>query len=437
MNIQNYQLTPYKFPSELESLYKWLFLSNDISLKRLAINKIRYYLTKSSLPHSLEISALLIESKLNDNNSSSSDLSTRLQYSMCIIKFVNGLLDPYQQSMFNISLHKLAIELNLPDYFVESRHISTHEKLPSLEMLRIIIDKALNWLKVNYWEIALNEYKSLNLLNINTNDWINAIEKSNNYYQQKQQKLYLSNNPHLLSDDDIKQLHETLKNIKKYRKLQINGTNNNTSQLSNQINTFKSIINKKSHDSIINILISNNYLILNGEKSYNLNIKQINGIRMIWSNLLEKLPLPFIEKLWIKLFKLSTIETNSSQLLQLNEWIVWILTNISFINHSNINQIIDLLLIKSQISVKCLPIIKEKYSTLLSTQLDKKLSNIQLMMDKFWVFEETINDKKHKIEGDLVEESMKKPNQLKPFLFTKAVDDKDWRPIPFGCPIPY
>ena len=48
-------------------------------------------------------------------------------------------------------MHLLAKQLNLPTYFVELRHMGTHENLPSLDILRSTCSKALTWLYDNYW----------------------------------------------------------------------------------------------------------------------------------------------------------------------------------------------------------------------------------------------------------------------------------------------
>ncbi|VEU20537.1 DEKNAAC101511 [Brettanomyces naardenensis] len=99
---------------------------------------------------SLLTSSILLDEKLGHEGGD--DTPVRLSYTMSIIKFVNGLLDPYQQSNYAMSLHKLAEMMNLPSYFVELRHIGTHEDLPSLEMLRWSADGALKWLDENYWK---------------------------------------------------------------------------------------------------------------------------------------------------------------------------------------------------------------------------------------------------------------------------------------------
>ena len=51
-------------------------------------------------------------------------------------RFVNGLVDPIQQNYYAISISTLAGQLNLPLWFVELRHASTHQHLPSLNVLR-------------------------------------------------------------------------------------------------------------------------------------------------------------------------------------------------------------------------------------------------------------------------------------------------------------
>ncbi|CAJ0823431.1 13343_t:CDS:2, partial [Entrophospora sp. SA101] len=65
--------------------------------------------------------------------------------------FVNGLVDPIQQNYYAISISTLAGQLNLPLWFVELRHASTHQDLPSLNVLRNASKQALKWLSDNYW----------------------------------------------------------------------------------------------------------------------------------------------------------------------------------------------------------------------------------------------------------------------------------------------
>lgn len=77
----------------------------------------------------------------------------KTKWSICslVSRFVNGLLDPAQQSSLAISMHTLARNINLPVSFVEIRHAATHENLPSLAVLRMAASRALSWLWSNYW----------------------------------------------------------------------------------------------------------------------------------------------------------------------------------------------------------------------------------------------------------------------------------------------
>lgn len=79
------------------------------------------------------------------------DESVRLSITMTIIRFVNGLLDPNQQSQFAIPLNVLAKKIGLPSWFVEFRHMGTHEQLPSREMCEECLKSAIQWTWDEYW----------------------------------------------------------------------------------------------------------------------------------------------------------------------------------------------------------------------------------------------------------------------------------------------
>lgn len=475
--MNNPQLTPYKFPRELEVLYNNFYHSKYHDLKRSAISRVRSYLTKGSIPHSMEMTALLTEAILDDEEktgikllnyeesypviskqSEISDFSIRMQYSLCIIKFVNGLLDPFQQSLYNISLHKLANELKLPNYFVESRHVSTHERLPSLEMMRLIALRALNWLKKEYWENIINRYKQSNLLNITIDDWIECIQNERKIrIRRENNELKRKNNKINIEENDINHFENILKNIRKLRKDEIQKKKlKNNDILQNEIKNFQNLISTKSDEFLINILLFKNYLILHGEKNENLNEKQLIGIRMIWGNILKELDKKFILKLWQKLFDLSTkkyiikydsiyIEKkilnnqnieylqNECEYTQCIGWTVWILENIDIVNNLNIDFFINQFQISCKISKLCILILNEKYINLIKEYglIDKfiKLKNI---MNKFWVIDNKyITKNLEDIESDVEEYIPNKRVKPSIYLFDTF---PSWRPVPFGCP---
>ena len=78
----------------------------------------------------------MLQDNSPDPSSSSSYLSLRHSYAACIIRLVNGLVDPLQLGAYARSIASIAQQLGLPLWLVELRHAATHEDLPSLELLR-------------------------------------------------------------------------------------------------------------------------------------------------------------------------------------------------------------------------------------------------------------------------------------------------------------
>ena len=75
----------------------------------------------------------------------------RLQYSMAVVRLVNGVADQSQRGKFAAPVASLAADAGLPRVLVDLRHEATHNELPSLEMLRLAADHALVWLRSHYW----------------------------------------------------------------------------------------------------------------------------------------------------------------------------------------------------------------------------------------------------------------------------------------------
>lgn len=65
--------------------------------------------------------------------------------------FVTGLLDSHQDKLRKQSMYSIAKVIGLPATFVELRHQSTHEQLPSLAKLRSAAASALSWIRDYYW----------------------------------------------------------------------------------------------------------------------------------------------------------------------------------------------------------------------------------------------------------------------------------------------
>lgn len=150
------RIVPWYHDDELKELKDWFYsveLASDMRSR--AVQRVKSYQSKGSqyLPHVIDSTAQITNSILLDQERSEQDkVSVKLSYTMSLIRFVNGLLDPTQQSQFAIPLHTLAKRVGLPSWFVDLRHWGTHEReLPSLEMLRIAAKDALVWLWDHYW----------------------------------------------------------------------------------------------------------------------------------------------------------------------------------------------------------------------------------------------------------------------------------------------
>lgn len=141
---------PFRTPEELHRLRDQLFHSTPADRTR-AIQRILTLETKTKLSHPLISTAHLLQILPQFENSQQDSSLIQLSATMAIIRFVNGLLDPSQQSQYAIPLSVLAKKIGLPSWFVELRHQGTHEGLPSVEMLEVGVRGAVEWLEVNYW----------------------------------------------------------------------------------------------------------------------------------------------------------------------------------------------------------------------------------------------------------------------------------------------
>jgi ribosomal biogenesis protein LAS1 len=98
-----------------------------------------------------------------------------MMYSMALTRLINGLVAPYQKSLYAVPIGQVAARIGLPPSLVDLRHQASHNQLPSLVQLRSAAKQALQWLEENYWQRQmdmveqsrtsisdlLSEYKSL------------------------------------------------------------------------------------------------------------------------------------------------------------------------------------------------------------------------------------------------------------------------------------
>lgn len=136
----------YRSNSDLAELKEWF--SGSPEARRRAVSRTKALQSRGRLPHAVDATALLISVQLSELQDT---FVLRSAYSMALVRFVNGLLDPFQLGAFAMLLLSLAKNIGLPACFVEVRHMATHEVLPSLALLREMAEKALEWLFERFW----------------------------------------------------------------------------------------------------------------------------------------------------------------------------------------------------------------------------------------------------------------------------------------------
>ncbi|RDA82522.1 hypothetical protein CP532_4493 [Ophiocordyceps camponoti-leonardi (nom. inval.)] len=130
--------------------------------RHLAVGRVSMWMTRQHCPHLVESTALLTAALLTDDAddsrrvSSSSSASVayavRATYAAAFSRFVTGLLDGHQDKLRKQSMYTIAASIGLPSAFVELRHQSTHEQLPSRARLRLMAERALVWIWNYYWK---------------------------------------------------------------------------------------------------------------------------------------------------------------------------------------------------------------------------------------------------------------------------------------------
>ncbi|KAI6782934.1 uncharacterized protein J7T54_002093 [Emericellopsis cladophorae] len=127
-----------------------------------AVARVSMWMQRGNCPHMVESTALLAAAELGDEETvmreadgrkvTSAAYAARAAYAAAFSRFVTGLLDGQQDKLRKQSMYSLAKTIDLPATFVELRHQSTHEQLPSLAKLRNAAGKALVWIYEYYWQ---------------------------------------------------------------------------------------------------------------------------------------------------------------------------------------------------------------------------------------------------------------------------------------------
>ncbi|PSC75177.1 ADP-glucose pyrophosphorylase small subunit isoform A [Micractinium conductrix] len=117
---------------------------------------------RGRVPLGVDSTAALVEAAARDHALASagagaaaaagSEHELRLQYSMALVRMVNGIADSAQRGRLAASVASLAGAAGLPRLLVDLRHEATHNELPSLAALRLASQHGLAWLQANYWQ---------------------------------------------------------------------------------------------------------------------------------------------------------------------------------------------------------------------------------------------------------------------------------------------
>lgn len=151
-------ISAYKYQSDLFELRRLFYEDATPESLSLAVAKVELLHARGKLPHGVDSTSLIVSAQLQDQTAQNA-FALRCAYSMALVRFVNGTLDPYQQGGVAAALLTLAKSIGLPHSFVELRHAATHELLPLLVILRRLADRALVWLYENYWAALERERK--------------------------------------------------------------------------------------------------------------------------------------------------------------------------------------------------------------------------------------------------------------------------------------
>ena len=116
---------------------------------------------RGRVPVAVDATAEIMQIKLGDPLGHGSAHEKQLALAMALVRLVNGVSGALQKGVYAKSVASLAEQVGLPRILVDLRHEATHSGLPSLSVLSIAADQALDWLRENYWTLQRKELEQL------------------------------------------------------------------------------------------------------------------------------------------------------------------------------------------------------------------------------------------------------------------------------------
>ena len=170
------------------------YSAHSPDMRQMAVQHVQMWSFKDSeLPHAIIATATLTDAMLHDTMDRRefvSDWALRSIYAMAFCRFVNGFVDrdiakaalranaatkvdihddgtnrkeeraaraATTTSRGESSMYAHAAAIGLPEQFVDLRHRATHDEMPSLEKLRQMARKALDWLWERWWKVQATD----------------------------------------------------------------------------------------------------------------------------------------------------------------------------------------------------------------------------------------------------------------------------------------
>eukprot|EP00927_Polykrikos_kofoidii_P018193 TRINITY_DN18387_c0_g1_i2.p1 TRINITY_DN18387_c0_g1~~TRINITY_DN18387_c0_g1_i2.p1 ORF type:complete len:663 (+),score=130.71 TRINITY_DN18387_c0_g1_i2:112-1989(+) len=151
--------------AEWNAVYEQL-ASPSPAQRAVGVRRVQTWRTRGRLPIAIDLTGSFVEIMLNDPALNPTTTAPRgehelqLMYSMAVVRLVNGVVDLAQKGASARSIAVLAKELDWPKWFVDLRHEATHQKLPSLTLLRLAAQEAVWLLLERFWRPQLSQVEA-------------------------------------------------------------------------------------------------------------------------------------------------------------------------------------------------------------------------------------------------------------------------------------
>eukprot|EP00126_Sphaerothecum_destruens_P002707 Sdes_comp16132_c0_seq1m5362 len=139
---------------EWEKVYRLLF-SESKDEQREGIQRVELWSLRCKVPVAIEASSDFVRLLLLEGDEMLDRKNVCLLYSMAFTRFINGVVDLCQKGAYAKSVASICESISIPLWFVDLRHEATHSALPSICVLQLGAQKALQWLQKNYWDSQL------------------------------------------------------------------------------------------------------------------------------------------------------------------------------------------------------------------------------------------------------------------------------------------